>query len=347
MNNKMTNYRWTVVSLLFFATTINYLDRQVLSLLYPLLQEKFSWTNSQYADIAAAFQFTYAVCLLFAGRVIDKLGTKNGYSLAIIVWSIGAVIHAYANPIGEFILTTFGWLGLAAVPASVLGFIFARAFLALGEAGNFPAAIKVTAEYFPKKERSFATGIFNSGANVGAVLAPLSVPWIAKEWGWELAFIIIGAIGFIWLFFWFIYYAPPREQKRLSKEELSYIQQSEEGEEILSADPNEKVKWTRLFGYKQTWAFSFGKFGTLQHGYDWIGCRRMVPSIFHQERIFCIRWSFKSDVYHCTFSIGRFIGAAIWRYKFLGSNFIDWCGCFCSPGMECQHIYNSIRYVSK
>jgi ACS family hexuronate transporter-like MFS transporter len=262
MNNKMTNYRWTVVSLLFFATTINYLDRQVLSLLYPLLQEKFSWTNSQYADIAAAFQFTYAVCLLFAGRVIDKLGTKNGYSLAIIVWSIGAVIHAYANPIGEFILTTFGWLGLAAVPASVLGFIFARAFLALGEAGNFPAAIKVTAEYFPKKERSFATGIFNSGANVGAVLAPLSVPWIAKEWGWELAFIIIGAIGFIWLFFWFIYYAPPKNQKRLSKEELDYIQHADQEEEISSATPNEKVKWTKLFGYKQTWAFSFGKFMT-------------------------------------------------------------------------------------
>ncbi len=201
MAQKTTGFRWTVCALLFVATTINYLDRQVLSLLFPMLQEKFGWTNSQYANIASAFQFTYAICLLFAGRVIDKLGTKSGYSWAIIIWSIGAIIHAAALPIGEFMLTSLGWLGLAAVPASVLGFIFARAFLALGEAGNFPAAIKVTAEYFPKKERSFATGIFNSGANVGAVLAPLSVPWIAKQYGWEMAFIIIGAVGFIWLIF--------------------------------------------------------------------------------------------------------------------------------------------------
>jgi len=293
MNNKMTNYRWTVVALLFAATTINYLDRQVLSLLYPLLQEKYNWTNSQYADIAAAFQFTYAVCLLFAGRVIDKLGTKSGYSWAIIIWSVGAIIHATALPIGEVILKTLGWAGLAAVPASVLGFIFARAFLALGEAGNFPAAIKVTAEYFPKKERSLATGIFNSGANVGAVLAPLSVPWIAKVWGWEMAFVIIGAIGFIWLIFWVVYYAPPMEQKRLSNEELAYIQKAEEGEENVSATSHEKVKWTRLFGYKQTWAFSFGKFMTdgvwwfflfwlpkfLKDKYQMTGTDTMVPLV--------------------------------------------------------------------
>jgi ACS family hexuronate transporter-like MFS transporter len=262
MPKTATNFRWTVVALLFFATTINYLDRQVLSLLYPMLQEKFSWTNSQYANIASAFQFTYAVCLLFAGRVIDKLGTKSGYSWAIIIWSVGAIVHALAIPIGEFLVNTLGWIGIAAVPVSVVGFIFSRALLALGEAGNFPAAIKVTAEYFPKKERSFATGIFNSGANVGAVLAPLSVPWIAEEWGWEMAFVIIGAIGFIWLFFWLFYYAPPAEQKRLSSDELAYITASDAGEEIVSKTPDQKVKWTQLFKYNQTWAFTFGKFMT-------------------------------------------------------------------------------------
>jgi ACS family hexuronate transporter-like MFS transporter len=279
--------------LLFVATTINYLDRQVLSLLFPMLQEKFGWTNSQYANIASAFQFTYAICLLFAGRVIDKLGTKSGYSWAIIIWSIGAIIHAAALPIGDFMLSSLGWMGIAAVPASVLGFIFARAFLALGEAGNFPAAIKVTAEYFPKKERSFATGIFNSGANVGAVLAPLSVPWIAEKWGWEMAFIIIGAIGFLWLLFWIIYYEPIAKQKRMSEEEKTYIQTSDAAEEIKSATPDAKVKWSSLFKYNQTWAFSIGKFMTdgvwwfflfwlpayLKEKYGMTGIQTMVPLV--------------------------------------------------------------------
>lgn len=206
-------YRWTICALLFFATTINYLDRQVLSLLKPLLEEKFGWTNSQYADIAAVFQFTYAISMLFAGRFIDKLGTKKGFAWAIIVWSVGAIIHALAVPIGESILTVFGWIGIAALPVSVMGFMFSRAILAIGEAGNFPAAIKTTAEYFPKRERSFATGIFNSGANVGAILAPLTVPWIAQNWGWESAFLITGVIGFIWLFFWLHFYEPPDKQK--------------------------------------------------------------------------------------------------------------------------------------
>ena len=211
---KPGGYRWTICSLLFFATTINYLDRQVLSLLKPMLEDEFGWTNSQYANIASAFQFTYAVCLLFAGRIIDKLGTKKGYAWAIILWSIGAIVHALAIPIGEVLISSLGWIGLAAVPVSVVGFIFSRAVLAIGEAGNFPAAIKVTAEYFPKKERSFATGIFNSGTNIGAILAPLSVPWIATNYGWQMAFIVIGAIGFLWLIFWFMYYDAPHLQKK-------------------------------------------------------------------------------------------------------------------------------------
>ena len=253
-------YRWTICALLFFATTVNYLDRQVLSLLKPVLEDKFGWTNSQYADIASAFQFTYAIAMLFAGRVIDKMGTKKGYTWAIIIWSIGAIIHALAIPIGEGLISGLGWIGIAALPVSVVGFMFSRAILAIGEAGNFPAAIKATAEYFPKKERSFATGIFNSGANVGAILAPLSVPWIEKHWGWQAAFLIIGAVGFLWMFFWLAYYEKPEKQKRMSAAELDYI--NADTKDTAIADANEKVSWFKLLGYKQTWAFTFGKFMT-------------------------------------------------------------------------------------
>lgn len=256
-------YRWTICSLLFFATTINYLDRQVLSLLKPTLEAEFGWTNSQYADIAAAFQFTYAITMLFAGRIIDRMGTKKGYIWAIIIWSIGAMIHAWAVPIGDGMLKVLGWVGLAAVPASVLGFIFSRVVLAVGEAGNFPAAIKATAEYFPRKERSFATGIFNSGANVGAVLAPLSVPWIESLWGWEAAFLIIGAVGLIWVFFWLVWYDNPEDQKRLSKEELAYIQEGEDQKtETISEESKKMFSWSKLITYRQTWSFITGKFLT-------------------------------------------------------------------------------------
>jgi len=260
---KPGGYRWTICALLFFATTINYLDRQVLSLLKPMLEDEFGWTNSQYANIASAFQFTYAICLLFAGRIIDKLGTKKGYAWAIILWSVGAIVHALAIPIGEVLVSSLGWIGLAAVPVSVMGFIFSRAVLAIGEAGNFPAAIKATAEYFPKKERSFATGIFNSGTNIGAILAPLSVPWIATNYGWEMAFIIIGAIGFLWLIFWFMYYEPPQLQKKMGQAEREYILAADAAEVAQqSASSGEKVRWASLFKYKQTWAFSIGKFLT-------------------------------------------------------------------------------------
>ncbi|MEO6521719.1 MAG: MFS transporter [Mucilaginibacter sp.] len=261
---KVGNYRWTICALLFFATTVNYLDRQVLSLLKPTLEEQFHWTNSDYADIAAMFQFIYAISMLFAGRIIDKLGTKKGYAWAIILWSVGAIIHALAIPIGEKLSFLLGWIGIATVPVSILGFMFSRAILGLGESGNFPAAIKATAEYFPKKERSLATGIFNSGSNVGAILAPLSVPWIAANWGWESAFLIIGAIGFIWLAFWLICYERPDQQKRLSKEELAYINSDQEDHKAETAAGGDvaKVSWFKLLGYRQTWAFTFGKFMT-------------------------------------------------------------------------------------
>ena len=258
MQQAIGKYRWTICALLFFATTVNYLDRQVLSLLKPTLEQEFGWTNSDYANIAAAFQFVYAISMLFAGRIIDKLGTKWGYGWAIIIWSVGAIIHAAAIPIGESIAAILGWIGIAAVPVSIAGFVFSRAVLGFGESGNFPAAIKATAEYFPKKERSFSTGIFNSGSNVGAILAPLTVPWIAKNWGWECAFFIIGAIGFLWLIFWFIFYEKPEKQKRLSASELEYINSGEEAAMVQT----EKVKWFKLLGYKQTWAFTVGKFMT-------------------------------------------------------------------------------------
>ncbi len=262
MQQAIGKYRWTICALLFFATTVNYLDRQVLSILKPMLEEKFGWSNTQYANIAAVFQFTYAISMLFAGRIIDRLGTKKGYTWAIIIWSIAAIIHALAIPIGEGIATVLGWIGIVALPVSVMGFMFARALLGFGESGNFPAAIKATAEYFPKKERSFATGIFNSGTNVGAILAPLTVPWIAANWGWEAAFIIIGAVGLLWLFFWLVLYERPEKQKKLSAGELAYINSDEEKlpEERVAADV--KVSWTKLLGYKQTWAFTVGKFMT-------------------------------------------------------------------------------------
>ena len=265
MNQKpvIGNFRWTICALLFFATTVNYLDRQVLSLLKPTLEKEFDWSNSDYANIASVFQFIYAFCMLFAGRIIDRLGTKSGYAWAIIIWSCGAIIHALSVPFGTGISAILGWLGIAAVPVSIAGFMFSRAVLAIGEAGNFPAAIKATAEYFPKKERSFATGIFNSGTNVGAILAPLSVPWIAKNWGWEAAFIIIGAIGFLWLIFWFIVYDTPKNQKRITAAELAYIHADVEEEMAIdNGKPTNKVAWSTLLGFKQTWAFSIGKFLT-------------------------------------------------------------------------------------
>lgn len=262
---KTGSYRWTICALLFFATTINYLDRQVLSLLSGQLETEYGWTNTDYANITAAFQFVYAISLLFAGRLIDKLGTKWGYAIAIVIWSFGAILHAEAIPIGSAITSVFALVGITGLSVSVVGFIFSRSVLAIGESGNFPAAIKATAEYFPKKERSFATGIFNSGANVGAILAPATVPFIAAAWGWETAFLIIGAAGFLWLIFWFIFYDKPEQQKRLSKNELEYILLDTDEKVIVPSESEtaaKKVPWFKLFGYKQTWAFTIGKFLT-------------------------------------------------------------------------------------
>ena len=256
------SYRWTICALLFFATTVNYLDRQVLSLLAPELTKEFGWSNTDYANITAAFQFVYAISMLFAGRVVDKLGTKAAFALAIVVWSLGAIMHAGAIGLGTGANSLLATFGIAAVPVSVIGFMLARAVLAVGEAGNFPAAIKATAEYFPKKDRAFATGIFNSGANVGAVLAPLSVPFIAAHWGWQAAFVIIGAIGFVWLGLWTVFYDKPTAQKRLGAAELAYITADDAPLAADGKPTGRALSWWELLGYRQTWAFAFGKFMT-------------------------------------------------------------------------------------
>lgn len=238
MTNKIGTYRWTIIVLLFFATTINYLDRQVLGLLKPTLEKDLNWTESDYSRVVMSFTAAYAIGLLIFGRIIDKIGSKVGYTISIIIWSLAAIFHAAAK-------TTFG-------------FSIARASLGLGEAGNFPAAIKAVAEWFPKKERALATGIFNSGANIGAVVAPIMVPLILGAYGWQEAFIITGAIGFIWLIFWWFMYEIPSRKKNLSEDEFKYIHSDNEEGETNS----EPIKWAQLFSFKQTWAFIFGKFLT-------------------------------------------------------------------------------------
>jgi ACS family hexuronate transporter-like MFS transporter len=246
--------RWIICALLFFAATINYVDRQVIGLLKPTLQTQFGWSEIDYADIVFAFQLAYAVGLLVAGRLIDRLGARVGFALAIVVWSLAAMAHAEAETIGRVAAPILAFAGLA-YSASVAGFIVARFALGLGESGNFPAAIKVVAEWFPKRERALATGIFNSGTNVGALLTPLVVPWITLTWGWYWAFVATGALGFFWLAWWWIGYRPPDRHPRVSSAELAYIRSD-------PAEPSVRVPWSTLLRYRETWAFALGKFLT-------------------------------------------------------------------------------------
>lgn len=240
---KAGKFRWTICSLVFFATTINYLDRQVFSLLKPSLEKEFSWTETDYSNTVVAFQFAYAIGMVAVGRIIDKIGTKAGYAITLIFWSIASIAHAFAT--------------------STFTFGVYRAFLGFTEAGNFPAAIKTIAEWFPKKERAFAAGIFNSGTNIGAIVAPIVVPYIAIHYGWQVAFISTGAIGFLWLIFWFLLYDTPEKHKKLSKEELLYIN-SDIDDKSSSAEPEAppKTSLAKLFTFKQTWAYITGKFLT-------------------------------------------------------------------------------------
>ena len=273
---KMTNYRCVICSMLFFATTVNYMDRQVLSLTWKdFIAPEFHWTDDDYGTITAVFSILYAVFCLFAGKFIDWMGTKKGYLWSIFVWSLGACLHAVCGWI------TMKYEGLDSVEAlravqagsatalsiatiSVYLFLFCRSVLAMGESGNFPAAIKVTAEYFPKKDRAFSTSIFNAGASVGALVAPLSIPPLAEWFGWEMAFIIIGVLGFVWMGFWVVFYEKPNKSNHVNVAELTYINQDAE----TDADPKDaddegpQISFLNCFTYRQTWSFIVGKFMT-------------------------------------------------------------------------------------
>ena len=273
----MTNWRWWMVVLLFVATTVNYMDRQVLSLTWKeFIAPEFHWSDSQYGIITSVFSFFYAVCMLFAGKFVDWMGTKKGYLWAIGVWSLAACSHAVC---GWATMHIEGFDSIEAMKAveagsnaalgvatvSVWLFLAARSLLALGEAGNFPAAIKTTAEYFPKKDRAFATSIFNAGASVGALVAPGTIPPLAAAFGWEMAFIIIGALGFLWMGFWVFMYDKPQNSKFVNKAELEYIRQ-DDAEDVKKDDAVTEDKCTipflKCFTYRQTWLFITGKFFT-------------------------------------------------------------------------------------
>jgi MFS transporter, ACS family, hexuronate transporter len=237
---KIKNYRWIIVALIFFATTINYIDRQIIGLLKPVLEAEFNWTETDFAHIVMAFTAAYAFGLLVLGRFIDKIGTRLGYTLIICIWSVAGMLHAIARNALHFMLARFG-----------LGF---------GEAGNFPAGVKAISEWFPRRERAFATGLFNSGPSIGVVLALLIVPWILRNWGWHEVFWITGASGFIWLIFWLIFYDVPSRQKRLRTEEYNLIVNGNESEAKQGETGSHvKIKWHRLFAFPQTWALITGK----------------------------------------------------------------------------------------
>jgi len=235
MKEKIGRYRWTICALLFFATTISYIDRQVIGILGPSLQKDLGWDEQTFANVVSWLTIGYALGFLVAGRIMDRVGTRKGFAGAIVLWSVSAMAHALARGAASFSAARFA--------------------LGVGESGNFPAAIKTVAEWFPTRERAFATGIFNAGSNVGAILTPIMVPWIALTWGWRAAFIVTGALGFIWLIAWLMVYRPPEEHPKIGAAELAHIR----------SDPSEPafaVSWVQLLKYRQTWAFAIGKFMT-------------------------------------------------------------------------------------
>ncbi|MBP3774424.1 MAG: MFS transporter [Bacteroidaceae bacterium] len=274
----MTNFRWVICTLLFFATTVNYLDRQVLSLTWDeFIKPEFHWDEVDYANITGVFAIVYALAQLFAGRVVDRLGTKRGYAVAISVWSAGACLHALCGLATEWYVGASSRLELVQAAGdvavmistfSVYAFILARCVLALGEGGNFPAAIKATAEYFPKKDRAFATAIFNSGSSIGALVAPLSVPVLAARYGWELAFLIIGSLGFVWMGIWVFAYKRPQDNPLVNAKELEYIEQDRVSDAAFDTQADAldaadgKAGFLHFFRFRQTWAFALGRFLT-------------------------------------------------------------------------------------
>ena len=287
---KKSNFRWMICSLLFFATTVNYLDRQVLSLTWKdFISPEFHWTDADYGVITGYFSLIYAICNLFAGKFVDWMGTKKGYMWAIFVWSLAACLHAACgwgtvqlvdgvDSVGAMrALETGSAVALSVASVSVWLFLGCRCMLALGEAGNFPAAIKVTAEYFPPKDRAYSTSIFNSGSSVGALLAPATIPLLAERFGWEAAFIVIGALGFVWMGFWQFLYKKPAENPRVNAAELAYIEEDEgQRSKVKGQTDDEKlhcltsnlepstssISYLKAFSLRQTWSLVFGRFLT-------------------------------------------------------------------------------------
>ena len=273
-SSTMTSFRWWICALLFFATTVNYLDRQVLSLTYEeFIKPEFHWTDAKYGTVTGFFSIFYAVCCLFAGKFIDWIGVKRGYIISICVWSLGAVLHATTGVLTASMTGVESAAALKTVKAgsdialaisttSVYLFMLWRGVLALGEAGNFPSAIKVTAEYFPKKDRAFATAIFNAGSSIGALAAPLCIPPLAKQMGWEMAFIIIGALGFVWVFFWAFMYDKPESHPKVNEAELEYIHQddAEEAAEKAAIAAEKSMTIRECLRYRQAWAAILNKF---------------------------------------------------------------------------------------
>ena len=280
--SKMSNFRWVICALLFVATTVNYMDRQVLSLTWKdFIAPEFHWTDDHYGTITGLFSIFYAIANLFAGKFVDWMGTKKGYLIAIFVWSTGAVMHAgcgwvamqiegYDSIEALRLVQAGSDAAVAIATISVWLFLSCRLILAVGEAGNFPAAIKVTAEYFPKKDRAFSTAIFNSGASVGALAAPATIPLLARAMGWEWAFIIIGVLGYVWMGLWMWLYEKPAKSKHVNNAELTYINQDEDLEEAeaekaaadTEEEPEKTIGFLKCFSYRQTWSFITGKFMT-------------------------------------------------------------------------------------
>ena len=240
--NNIGRYRWTICGLVFFATTINYIDRNVISYLKSTFTTDLGWTDADYSNVEITFKLFYAIGMLGAGRIIDRLGTKLGYGLFTFLWSLAGIATAFVS--------------------TVSGFQVVRGALGVTEAGNFPAAIKTVAEWFPKRERALATGIFNSGANIGAIVTPLCIPWMLDNWGWKWAFISTGLLGLVWLLFWALFYEIPLRHKKLSKAEFEYIESDKDERPLELEEVQPKLTWRQLLGYKQTWAFITGKFLT-------------------------------------------------------------------------------------
>jgi len=251
---RIGRYRWTICGLLFLAATINYIDRQVIGILKPTLQTQFGWTEIDYGDIVFAFQLAYAIGYLFAGKIVDSLGIRRGFALALVVWSLAAMAAAEVTRFGPAAAVMLGAFGLS-YSASVAGFIVVRFVLGLGESGNFPAAIKTVAEWFPRSERAFATGLFNAGTNIGAVITPMTVPFITAAFGWYWAFVITGLLGFAWLALWLLFYHPPDRHPRIGGAELAYIRSD-------PPEPTVSVPWASLIRYRQTWSYAGAKFLT-------------------------------------------------------------------------------------